>query len=160
MGNFVDMGTRLREERERLDYSQSAFAALAGAGRKTQFNYEIGERSPDGAYLAAIAEAGADVQYILTGEHAATVLEPEERVLIQSFRRSPVELRKAALRILIAEEVHASRSSTIHGDVNQNIGGDASFAGAVTFNVAGSQKHPPQGSGRGKTKRERGNPKE
>lgn len=67
MGNFVDIGTRLKNERERLGMSQSDFAALAEIGRKSQFNYETGERSPDAQYLAAIANAGADIGYIVTG---------------------------------------------------------------------------------------------
>lgn len=72
MGKFVDIGARLKEERERLGMNQSDFAAIAEAGRKTQFNYEIGERAPDAGYLAAIAVAGADVQYIVTGRPGDT----------------------------------------------------------------------------------------
>lgn len=51
----------------RLGLSQDAFAALAGQSRKSQINYEKGDRSPDLEYLVAIAAAGADVTYILTG---------------------------------------------------------------------------------------------
>jgi transcriptional regulator with XRE-family HTH domain len=67
---FVSIGNRLREERERLGFSQSSFAEITGAHRKSQGNYELGERMPDAAYLAAIAAAGADVLYILTGQRA------------------------------------------------------------------------------------------
>lgn len=72
MESFVSIGERLRAERVRLDLSQEEFAALAGAHRKSQGNYEKGERQPDAAYLAAIAAAGADVLYILTGVSSAT----------------------------------------------------------------------------------------
>ena len=68
----MDIGRRLKEERERLGMSQTEFAALSGAGRKTQFNYESGDRSPDANYLAAVAEAGADIGYIVTGQHSDT----------------------------------------------------------------------------------------
>ncbi|WP_221227654.1 helix-turn-helix domain-containing protein [Rhodocyclus tenuis] len=68
MGLFVGIGKRLREERERLGLNQSDFGAAGGVGRKTQFNYEEAERSPDAAYLAAIATAGVDVQYVITGQ--------------------------------------------------------------------------------------------
>lgn len=75
MGNFVDIGIRLKNERERLGLSQSDFAALAEIGRKSQFNYETGERSPDAQYLAAISAAGADIGYIVTGiRHASGAL--------------------------------------------------------------------------------------
>ena len=65
--NFFD---RLREERERLALSQQALAEKCGVTARSQRNYESGERNPDSAYLAAIAAAGADVLYILTGQRA------------------------------------------------------------------------------------------
>ena len=37
---------------------------------RSQRNYESGERNPDSVYLAAIAAAGADVLYILTGQRS------------------------------------------------------------------------------------------
>lgn len=60
-------GERLREERQRLGLNQTEFAGLAGVQKQAQLKYEKGERSPDANYLAAIAAAGADVQYIVTG---------------------------------------------------------------------------------------------
>lgn len=41
---------------------------MGGVRRLAQGNYEKGERLPDAAYLTAIAEAGADVGFILTGQ--------------------------------------------------------------------------------------------
>ncbi|BBL69713.1 helix-turn-helix domain-containing protein [Methylogaea oryzae] len=64
-------GERLRKERQRLEMNQTQFAALAGVQKQAQINYEAGKRSPDADYLAAIAAAGADVQYILTGRRVA-----------------------------------------------------------------------------------------
>lgn len=62
---FVTIGDRLKEERNRLGMSQPDFAALAGTTKKSQITYEKGVM-PDAAYLAAIAKAGADIQYIVT----------------------------------------------------------------------------------------------
>ena len=70
MTKLLDIGARLKEERRRLGMNQADFAALGDAGRASQFNYESGERSPDASYLAAIAEAGADIGYIVTGRHS------------------------------------------------------------------------------------------
>jgi transcriptional regulator with XRE-family HTH domain len=70
MTKLLSIGARLKEERRRLGMSQADFAALGDAGRASQFNYESGERSPDASYLAAIAEAGADIGYIVTGRHS------------------------------------------------------------------------------------------
>lgn len=63
---------RLTEERLRLGYGQGEFAALAGVGRGAQANYEKGVRQPDMAYLEAVASAGADVLYIVTGARSMT----------------------------------------------------------------------------------------
>ncbi len=62
------LGGRIRDERLRLGLSQQAFAKLLGVHRRTQINYELGERKPDTDYLAALANAQVDVSYVLTGE--------------------------------------------------------------------------------------------
>lgn len=77
MEYFVSIGERLREVRERLGKTQSDFADIAasagvpGATRQSQAKYEKGLSSPSAAYLSAIAAAGADVLYILTGQPIA-----------------------------------------------------------------------------------------
>jgi transcriptional regulator with XRE-family HTH domain len=68
MEKFVGISDRLKEERLRLGLSQSDFADAGGAHRKSQGNYESGERFPDAQYLSAISVVGADVQYIVTGQ--------------------------------------------------------------------------------------------
>lgn len=67
MPNFSE---RLRTERERLELSQQGLAEKCGVTARSQRNYESGERNPDSVYLAAIAAAGADVLYILTGQRS------------------------------------------------------------------------------------------
>ena len=64
MALFCD---RLKEERNRLRYGQGEFAELAGVNRRSQVNYEKGDRSPNADYLLAISKAGVDIAYILTG---------------------------------------------------------------------------------------------
>lgn len=63
----MSIENRLKEERARLGLSQEAFAILANAAKRAQIYYEKGDRRPDADYLSAIADAGADVLYILTG---------------------------------------------------------------------------------------------
>lgn len=83
-----NIGARLRDERERLGKNQDAFAALAGIGKRALIHYEKSERSPDANFLAAIATAGADVLYILTGQRIeGTASDPAEQVLLDSYRR-------------------------------------------------------------------------
>ena len=64
----MDIGTRLREERERLGMTQEGFGQAGGVLKRALIRYEKGERMPDATFLAAIAAAGADVLYILTGQ--------------------------------------------------------------------------------------------
>lgn len=80
--------------------SQSHLAEICGVTMRSQRNYEKGERQPDAAYLAAIAAAGADVLYILTGQRAggapaALALTREEEALLDNFRHCPPDARRA-----------------------------------------------------------------
>lgn len=93
---------RLREVREALGLSQQALAERCGITARSQRNYESGERLPDAAYLAAIAAAGADVLYILTGQRAggaatapAPALAPDEEILLDNYRNCPPDARAA-----------------------------------------------------------------
>lgn len=81
---------RLKRERERLALTQPRFAELAGVGKTTVINWEKGASAPDALQLAAIAAAGADVLYILTGQRglpmtAAAALAPRERALLDNY---------------------------------------------------------------------------
>ena len=64
------IGARIREERNRMALPQEAFGAIPGVTNQAQIKYEKDERHPDTLYLAAIAAAGADVLYILTGQRS------------------------------------------------------------------------------------------
>jgi len=63
----MNFGDRLREERNRLSLSQTELGRIGGVQARAQRYYESGERHPDSNYLSAIAAAGVDVLYILTG---------------------------------------------------------------------------------------------
>jgi transcriptional regulator with XRE-family HTH domain len=60
-------GGRLLEERIRLGLSQDRMAGLGRVAKRTYCNYESGLREPGAAFLEAMAAAGADVLYVLTG---------------------------------------------------------------------------------------------
>ncbi|WP_034392806.1 XRE family transcriptional regulator [Comamonas thiooxydans] len=62
-----DFSTRLKSERKRLGMNQAELGAAAGVTKGAQLNYESGERSPNVEYLQAVAAAGVDVVYALTG---------------------------------------------------------------------------------------------
>ena len=99
------MGDRLREERTLLGLNQDAFAQLGGITRNTQGSYEKGERNPDSVYLSAVAKAGVDVLYVLTGGRllrAVEGLDEAEEQLIQQFRTLSDYDQKAVHRIVDA----------------------------------------------------------
>jgi transcriptional regulator with XRE-family HTH domain len=75
------LGSRIREERQRLGVSQAILAQRLGVHRKTQVNYELGQRKPDTDYLEALAREGVDVGYVLTGESRREVEQVYSNIL-------------------------------------------------------------------------------
>ena len=92
----MHIGDRLREERERLKLNQTDFAGLSGASLRSQIDWESGKSFPNAKVLAAIAAAGADAQYILTGIRSPAIvsetsahyapLSPRETALLDNYR--------------------------------------------------------------------------
>lgn len=105
MDKKIPIGERLREERERLGENQTDFAALAGVTRKTLFGYETAERMPPADALAAWAEIGLDVGYVVLGQRSdgATShhLPPDEELLLDAYRALTATARKALLAELL-----------------------------------------------------------
>lgn len=106
---YLLIGTRIREEREKLSLSQEALGAVGGVKKQAQFNYEKGERMPTADYLAAIAQIGVDVQYILTGKPMIR-LSSEEIVLVERWRRADFLAKHEALQRL--DESKSEKSET------------------------------------------------
>ena len=136
---FISIGSRLREERETMGKTQSDFAAAAaaagvpGATRQSQAKYEKGLASPSAAYLFAIAEQGADVRYILTGQrdsHTSPKLTAEEETLLAYFRDASKEVRRAALGALLGAS--APVASGASGSGQNNVGDNAIQIGSVS----------------------------
>ena len=101
----MTIGVRLKEERVRLKLSQTDLGAVGGVGKTTQINYEKGVGSPDAAYLAAVAEVGVDIFYVVTGhripvgEHTLAV---EELEMVMHVRSLEEEDKGAVKRLLRA----------------------------------------------------------
>ena len=79
------IGSRLRQERERLGLSQKVFGEIGGVEANAQGKYENGGRAPKAYYLSRVAERGVDILYVLTGNATPIQLEHlsqiEEKVL-------------------------------------------------------------------------------
>lgn len=62
------IGVRLKEERERIGYTQAELSKILGKGLRTIGGWEKGETSPDAEYLVKLNELGMDAYYILFGK--------------------------------------------------------------------------------------------
>lgn len=92
----------MREERERIGLSQGAFGELGGVKANAQGNYEKGERYPDAAYLAAVAERGVDVLYVVTGRRVpvdTSSLSADEAEVVKLFRNLAEDDRESVRRM-------------------------------------------------------------
>ncbi|MBC2658312.1 XRE family transcriptional regulator [Pseudomonas sp. MSSRFD41] len=133
----IDIGDRLREERERLGFTQPAFGAIGGVQKLAQLKYEKGDRFPGADYLAAIARLGADVLYIVTGLHSAEALSEDESELVTLFRKAALPVKASILAGLAAgtnDKQKEKRKQTFHGDVGQIVEGSITNEAEVSFN--------------------------
>lgn len=100
----MNTGSRLREERERLGMNQTEFGAIGGVKKLAQIKYEKGERQPDMAAMAAWAQIGVDVLYVITGQRGGVVapaeprMTPEHRALLDNYDACGPEGRDAVRR--------------------------------------------------------------
>jgi transcriptional regulator with XRE-family HTH domain len=125
---------RLQEERQRLGFTQDEFAEIGGIKRRAQINYESGERCPDGHYFSAIAAAGADVQYILTGIRSSAALTPDEQMLLTGYRALDAKGKAGVFGMIggLTQPTEKTGKFIVHGDIGQNF--DAPVKGG-TFTV-------------------------
>lgn len=105
----MNSGQRLREERERLGFSQNDFAALVPVTRKTMFNWESGAGHVATEALAVWARSGLDVLYVVTGERLPTNLSPRQQALLRLFDAAD----EAGRRSIEAAAAQASGSPSI-----------------------------------------------
>ncbi|PCB49887.1 hypothetical protein CJT88_06840 [Pseudomonas aeruginosa] len=101
----MSLGDRLKAERERLGYTQTEFADLAGASKRSQIGWEQGRSAPDANALAAWLEEGLDVIFVLSGQrtNVATTrhLPPDEQLLLEVYQGMAATARKQLLAELL-----------------------------------------------------------
>jgi transcriptional regulator with XRE-family HTH domain len=128
------IGKRLKEERERLGYDQDRFSALSGASRYSQIDWEKGKSFPNAKFLSAIAAAGADVNYILTGIRLETIkeshpgyhLRPDQIALLDNLDHCSPEdqaaIKRLALLAAAAADVTETQSQEEQAPPHQQTG--------------------------------------
>lgn len=128
----MSLHDRLKEERERLGYSQTNFAALADASKHAQINWEKGVASPNAAALAEWAAVGLDVLYVVTGQRdfvPPKALSAEEQTMLDYFRDASKEVRRAALGALLGAASSAPAGTV--GSTHSSSGAGAIHIGSV-----------------------------
>lgn len=95
---MFDFGNRLREERVRLGYTQTAFGAVGGVEKNTQSNYEHGKRSPDANYLERISKVGADVHFLICGERVFP--DEQSKIFYDRFRSLTTEQKDLVVKLM------------------------------------------------------------
>lgn len=101
----MTISVRLKEERSRLKLSQTDLGAIGGVGKTTQINYEKGVGSPDATYLAAVAEKGVDILYVVTGERKPQLVDsisPEATEFLAVYFKIDKADRDVLLRMATA----------------------------------------------------------
>ncbi|WP_227458677.1 helix-turn-helix domain-containing protein [Cupriavidus pauculus] len=125
-------GKRLEEERARLSLSKAAMAQAGAVSAGSYSNYLRGARVPDLAALAAWADAGIDVLFVVTGHRTPALLAPEEEVILGGYRKLDARGRAGVLALIggmqpAAETKHRTEmvfkggvGSVNQGDYHQN----------------------------------------
>jgi len=92
----LPLGDRIREERERLGWSQQAAANAVGVRREMWAKYEAGSE-PGAKVLSGMVAAGMDVVYVLTGQRTQSIapafLSPSDRELLNDFHAAPAKVQ-------------------------------------------------------------------
>ncbi|WP_254601912.1 helix-turn-helix domain-containing protein [Cupriavidus taiwanensis] len=140
------IGARLKEERERLGYSQPAFAALGGASKGSQLAWEKGSAMPNAEFLHIAASVGVDVLYVVTGRRNTSSLGAEEEAVIAGYRMLDARGRTGVLALISGMQPPVATPGrtgmVFHGQVGEvkNIEGDYQQNEPVTINVGGKKK--------------------
>lgn len=98
MADFAEgLGTRLNQERERLELMIDALAAQTGlTEQRIHLLEEVNlPEGPDAFELAALGNAGIDVVYLLTGQR---ILSQAENGLIENYRTGTDEQKKGSTK--------------------------------------------------------------
>ncbi|MFJ2987728.1 helix-turn-helix domain-containing protein [Collimonas sp. NPDC087041] len=151
MDNKLTFGERMREERSRLGLTQQEAANLLGVGREMWSRYERGVALPGGEALMALADAGGDVQYVLTGQRSNVSLSPDERELLSGYRKLDIRGKANMLGMLdVVSTAPAEKPTSVsrhnignvqfHGKVGKITHGDQHVTGDQVINVGGDGK--------------------
>jgi transcriptional regulator with XRE-family HTH domain len=96
----MSFGARLREERRRLGFRQSEFAALVGTDVPKQSLYENDHRQLRAGYLERAEALGVDLLYVLTGLRSEDALGEGASGFLTDYLSLPEFLRETVKRYI------------------------------------------------------------
>ncbi|UTH73324.1 helix-turn-helix transcriptional regulator [Chromobacterium sp. IIBBL 290-4] len=99
-GKKLNIGDRLREERNRLGLTQQDGAKAAGVGYTTYMAYEAGRSFPNAEALNLLHAVGFDVLYVVTGVRNGSALSNEDSSLLADLNQVD-EKGRALVRSLL-----------------------------------------------------------
>ncbi|SCU94405.1 putative phage DNA-binding protein [Cupriavidus necator] len=134
-------GERLEEERARLNLSKAAMALAGEVSAGAYSNYLRGARVPDLAALAAWANAGVDVLYVVVGRRMPDLLTPEEELVLGGYRKLDTRGRAGVLALIGGMQHPASGTGVqIKGDVSQVVHGGMTVTTPMNFTIKKTRK--------------------
>lgn len=128
------IGMRLKEERQRLGFTQPNFAKVADASKRTLIDWEKGVSAPNGFQLSALALIGVDIQYIITGYRSSTALPSDEAFMLEKIRQADAETRNKILMLLLGGDIAPSNKSDTLTESIVNSGNGAQSGNTVNNN--------------------------
>jgi transcriptional regulator with XRE-family HTH domain len=105
----MSIGSRLREERERLGWTQPQMAEKGRVSKRSQIDYEQDNIEAKAAYLAALSGAGVDVAYVLTGKRSIQSGLSDAEQFVVSVLRQMDEFARQSL-FVVFERLAAVRT--------------------------------------------------
>lgn len=79
----------LKEERQRLGFTQAEIAEQCGISREMWCRYERSASVPSGDVLHQFSQLGGDVQFVLSGARTIAPLTDDECRLLEAYRINP-----------------------------------------------------------------------
>lgn len=148
----MDIGPRIKAERERLGLSQTAFAELLGSTKRSVINWEGEAASPPADAVARMAAIGADALFILLGQRSqpiepAAALPKDKQALLNSYDMCSAAAKKNLLQtaaLLAAGLTTGGAGGRAGSGVNQTISApvQGSVAGRDVFHNSSPAKPP------------------
>ena len=149
MNIYEDFGARLEVERKRLKLKQAQMADAAGVSLGAYNNYIRCASAPDVRALRGWADVGVDVLYIVTGQHAPSLLSAEEDVVVAGYRELDARGRAGVLALIGGLSAGATDAQPVKAGKRSQI-----IVGGSNNMQVGTVRKPTKTKTKTKTKRD------